>query len=226
MKKVFFLTVAFAGIMLSSCGHSGSVSLKTDTDTMSYAFGIETARNAFEFDSTMNVDAYCSAFKEYFNKKGRMTPEQASSFIGEYMTTGRARKNAAAGEKWFAEVAKKKDVQKSESGLYYIIENAGSEPKIQMGDTVSVNYTLKTSDGSELQTTAGRSPFKFTQSETATIKGFSEGILLLGNGGKAQLFIPWELGYGEQGMMQSPIGPKQALQFEIEVVDVKKPIAQ
>lgn len=51
------------------------------------------------------------------------------------------------------------------------------------------------------------------------IPGWTEGIQLVGKGGKIQLFIPSDLGYGEMGS-QGAIGPNEVLVFDVEVADV------
>ena len=48
------------------------------------------------------------------------------------------------------------------------------------------------------------------------IKGWTEGLSFLGEGGKAELYIPYELAYGERGTRG--IDPKSALVFEVEVL--------
>ena len=51
------------------------------------------------------------------------------------------------------------------------------------------------------------------------IKGWTEGMQLVGKGGKIKLWIPAELAYGAQGAGNS-IGPNEALEFEVELIDV------
>jgi FKBP-type peptidyl-prolyl cis-trans isomerase FkpA len=52
------------------------------------------------------------------------------------------------------------------------------------------------------------------------IKGWTEGMKLVGPGGKIILYIPAELAYGSQGAGQE-IGPNEALEFEVELIEVK-----
>ena len=52
------------------------------------------------------------------------------------------------------------------------------------------------------------------------IKGWTEGLQLVGEGGKIQLFIPDSLAYGARNM--GKIGPNSTLIFDIDVVKVGK----
>lgn len=52
------------------------------------------------------------------------------------------------------------------------------------------------------------------------IPGWTEGIKLVGKGGKITLWIPSELAYGVRGAGRD-IGPNEALKFEVELIDVK-----
>ena len=52
------------------------------------------------------------------------------------------------------------------------------------------------------------------------IKGWTEGLCLLGEGGKATLYIPASLGYGERGTRG--IEPNSTLIFDVEVLKVGK----
>ena len=52
------------------------------------------------------------------------------------------------------------------------------------------------------------------------IRGWTEGLGLLGEGGKATLYIPAELAYGERG--NRGIAPNSTLIFDVEVLKVGK----
>ncbi len=110
-------------------------------------------------------------------------------------------------------------LQTSESGLVYVIENPGEGEKVQQTDRVVVNYTGKFTDGRVFDASANHGgPATFSPS--SVVPGFGEGLKMLGKGGKATLYIPGKLAYGVNGNPGAGIGPNQMLVFEIEIVDV------
>ncbi len=108
-------------------------------------------------------------------------------------------------------------LQKTASGLEYIINEKGNGAPLQKGETVPTNYLgLLLSDGKIFDGSydrGGAVPFEVG----GMIPGFDEGLLLLTHGSKATFFIPWNLAYGEKGIEGSPIGPKADLVFYVEV---------
>merc|ERR1712228_1069221 len=61
-------------------------------------------------------------------------------------------------------------------------------------------------------------PFKFPIGAGQVIKGWDEGVMQMSLGQKANLEISWKYGYGENG--RNPIGPKQDLHFEVELLEI------
>ena len=98
----------------------------------------------------------------------------------------------------------------------------GDGPEAAAGDTVSVQYVgVNYSDGSEFDSSweTGQ-PFEFEVGAGGVIPGWDEGIPGMKVGGRRELVIPPDLGYGEAG--QPPdIGPNETLVFVVDLVDVK-----
>lgn len=112
------------------------------------------------------------------------------------------------------------EIQTSPSGLSYKIINPGEEPRVQDNSSIQVYYVGRLTDGTVFDQTQD-SPATFSPS--GVIPGFAEGLKMLGKGGKAILYIPGELAYGENGVPQAGIGPNAMLVFEVEIADVQNP---
>ena len=126
--------------------------------------------------------------------------------------------NEMVGKKFLAENAKKAGVQVTESGLQYILHAEGEGDKVQPEDKVLVNYKGTLIDGTEFD---ANDSTEFVANQV--IKGWTEGLGLLGKGGKATLYIPGELAYGKNAPRGSVIEPNSTLLFEVEVIDIIKP---
>jgi len=98
-----------------------------------------------------------------------------------------------------AAAPEKPEVKKTPSGLEYIIIEAGKGPKPKAGQKVKVHYTGKLKDGTVFDSSRNRGPITFTLGVGQVIKGWDEGIADIKVGGKRQLIIPPDLGYGARG---------------------------
>jgi FKBP-type peptidyl-prolyl cis-trans isomerase FkpA len=107
------------------------------------------------------------------------------------------------------------DARSTSSGLYYVIENAGSSNHPSAASTVIIKYTGKLTDGSVFDETSENSTATISLSNV--IKGWQEGIPLFGKGGKGILLIPSSLGYGSTGNYGIPAN--SVLIFNIELID-------
>jgi peptidylprolyl isomerase len=113
------------------------------------------------------------------------------------------------------------DYVTTESGLqvYDFVEGDGATP--ETGQTVTVHYTGWLEDGTKFDSSLDRGqPFTFSIGVGQVIAGWDEGVATMQVGGKRQLRIPPELGYGEQGA-GAVIPPNATLIFEVELLDVQ-----
>ena len=244
MKLYTIIASAAAIVLAAACtGHKveGSKEVKdllpsaSQVDSASYLLGTNIGQwikgNDF---GDLNYNQFLKGIKDMikaegdqrdstFAKQFRIAPDMIDDVMQSFMGKRSEYTKALNKEKGeaFLEANKAKDsVEVAESGLQYKIIEPGNDKKaVSDQDTVWVNYKGTLINGKVFDQSR-ENPAQFTPGRV--VKGFGEGVKLLGEGGKAVLYIPAELGYGEQDNRRygSPIGPNETLIFEIEVTKV------
>jgi peptidylprolyl isomerase len=109
---------------------------------------------------------------------------------------------------------------KTASGLRYVDEEVGAGDQPSRGKKVRVHYTGRLTNGKKFDSSRDRGqPFEFTIGVGQVIKGWDEGVMSMKVGGKRQLIIPAELGYGARGAPPT-IPPNAELLFDVELLGV------
>lgn len=123
------------------------------------------------------------------------------------------------GQKFLKENGAMTGVKTTSSGLQYKITQEGTGKSPKASDTVVVHYRGTTIDGKEFDSSFKRGePATFPLN--AVIKGWTEGLQLLKEGGKATLYIPSDLAYGKRGA-GGIIGPDETLIFDVELIKIQ-----
>ncbi len=110
---------------------------------------------------------------------------------------------------------------KTENNLQYrdVVEGSGTSPK--NGQMVTVHYTGKLENGTVFDSSVTRgTPFTYQIGVGQVIAGWDEGVATMKVGGKRELVIPPELGYGSQAV-GGKIPANSTLIFEVELLGVK-----
>ncbi len=122
------------------------------------------------------------------------------------------------GEEFLAENVKKDGVKVLKSGLQYKVITEGTGKKPKATDKVKCHYEGKFLNGSKFDSSYDRNePAVFGLNQV--IAGWTEGLQLMSEGSKYELYIPYTLGYGETGA-PGAIPPYSTLIFTVELLEV------
>jgi FKBP-type peptidyl-prolyl cis-trans isomerase FkpA len=118
------------------------------------------------------------------------------------------------------------EVVTTESGLQIVDHTVGAGVKAAKGDTIEVHYTgwfyVDGNRGEKFDSSRDRNqPFRFELGVGQVIRGWDEGVQGMRVGGKRELIIPPELGYGPRGS-GGAIPPNATLNFEVLLLKVEK----
>ncbi len=111
------------------------------------------------------------------------------------------------------------NAQKTASGLYYVITKEGTGKQPTAANQVEVHYEGRFMNGKVFDSSIARGE-TITFGLNQVIKGWTEGLQLMKEGGKATLIIPYTLAYGAAGRPPQ-IPAKSDLVFDIELFQVK-----
>lgn len=153
-----------------------------------------------------------------------MSLDQAMKAKQQAASAAEAEAAIAEGEKFLAENAKKEGVQITESGIQYVVVNAGEGEKPSAEDTVTVHYKGTFLNGETFDSSYERNkPAVFPLNRV--ISGWTEGVQLMSVGAKYTFTIPSDLAYGPNGNPPRIPG-NSVLQFEIELLEIQKAVVE
>lgn len=205
------------------------VELKTEKDKISYSIGFDMGKNLKRNEIDIDPRIFMKAIQDVLSGgKPLMTEQEMRDSLMALQKDMAARKqekmkaarekNRKEGEAFLTENKKKEGVKTLPSGLQYMILSEGNGKQPKATDTVTVQYRGTLIDGAEFDSSYQRGqPATFALNQV--IKGWTEGVQLMKEGGKIRLFVPSELAYGDRGA-GAQIGPGAALIFEIELLSV------
>jgi len=233
IRGIIVMTAVIA-LMLESCGNSAlkNAKLKTQEDSLSYAFGIVNY-NALKQDSLiLNPVMVAKAMMDGKEEKTLMEDEIARSFIMAFINkreTAKAEQKAvldkevykeyiAQNEAFLAQNKTKQGVTTTPSGLQYEVVKMGTGPKPTAESTVKVHYVGTLIDGTEFDSSIKRNePAQFPVS--GVIAGWTEALQLMPVGSKFKLVLPESVAYGANGAGEV-IKPFSTLVFEVELLEI------
>lgn len=234
MKKVLFVIAAASAavLALSSCasgtyqkGNRAPETTSAQIDTVSYALGMYYGEMLTTSPfGEIDLAQVKKGFNDVVNgEENTMVPkETVMKIIQTHLAAHYAyenERNKEKGEEFLAANKDKEGVVETESGLQYRIELEGTGVAPAATDTVEVNYEGRLIDGTVFDSSYERGESaKFPLN--GVIKGWSEGMTYVKEGGKIRLYVPADLAYGSRGT--GPVPGNSVLIFDVELIKVYK----
>jgi FKBP-type peptidyl-prolyl cis-trans isomerase len=220
---------AKAGATPASATPGGKLAIQNRTDKISYAFGLDLARDLKRQKNVLNIDLLMRAMKESLDDKPLlMTDDEVTATLKQVEAEQKqdfehakmmiAKRNREAGEAFFAENARKEGVVTLPSGLQYKILKKGDGKTPTLDDKVVCKYKGTLLDGTEFDNTDGRGG-TVTVPLKGLMAGWTQALQMMPVGSKWQLFLPPQLAYGDK--IVNGIGPDAMLIFEVELMSIE-----
>jgi len=227
MKRKFAMLAVFL-VLLSGIARAQEEPLDLDDETvrinysLGYQIGGDFKRQGVDMDPDAVIQGIADALSGAEPKLSQPEMHQILVALKRRVDTEqRARQSAEseairqAGLAFLEENKAKEGVRVTASGLQYKVIREGTGRSPEPLDTVTVHYRGTTVNGNEFDSSYRRGePAQFNVS--GVIPGWTEGLQLMKEGGKYELYIPLDLAYGKRGPLAF-----QTLIFEIELLEVE-----
>jgi FKBP-type peptidyl-prolyl cis-trans isomerase FklB len=206
------------------------VVLKTQKDKVNYGIGVNLARNFKQQGVEIDLDLVIKGMRDEFSgQKILMSEKELGAIMAAFQTENRQKQvqarriaavdNKKAGDAFLTENKTKEGVVTLPSGLQYKILRAGDGKKPTEADSVEVRYRGTLIDGTEFDNSERSGQATVTLAVKGLVPGVKQALQLMPVGSKWQLFIPYQLAYGQQGSGNIP--PNATLMFELELLAIK-----
>jgi FKBP-type peptidyl-prolyl cis-trans isomerase FkpA len=224
--KRFFVCCVMAGLVAAGTARAADPELKTDDDKTLYALGLVISNQLGAFHLTAaELELVKAGLSDGTLKKPAKV--ELDTFGPKIKPLADTRMLAGAAEEkkkgkaYLETIAAKPNIKKTASGLLYesVTEGKGKNPGPT--DKVKVNYKGTLIDGHVFDSTEKHGGTPSTFSLDQVVKCWGEGLQLMKPGGKAKLYCPAEIAYGDHPNGEIPAGA--TLAFDVELLEIVAP---
>jgi FKBP-type peptidyl-prolyl cis-trans isomerase FklB len=228
MKKAL-LALACLGLLAPTACAQEKAPVKSEQHKISYSLGYNIGRDFSQKQLDIDPEVLMRGMKDALSgnttalseeemRQAMMDLQKNIMAQQQQQVQQLAETNEQAGKAFLAENRQKEGVKTTMSGLQYKVISKGTGKKPGPNDKVTVHYRGRLLDGTEFDSSYKRDkPATFPVG--GVIPGWTEGLQLMKEGAKWQLFIPAKLAYGEKGAGPM-IGPNATLIFDVELISV------
>ena len=235
--KLRLLAATLAAMTLVAGSAFAQTTPAPNKNDLSYALGYDLGRNLVESGEAVDINTVIKALQEGYGKKEPTVAVTQLRTAVEAMQKRQMEKAKAAFDKASAENKTKSDaflaqnkakagVQSLPGGVQYRVLEAGSGAKPNQASEVTLQYKGALTDGRVFVDTFSPQPGQTTAPAPMAIKvseiplvGLRDALLQMPAGARWEVVLPADKAYGNTP--QSPVGPNQAVVFEVKLVSVK-----
>lgn len=234
-KVVLMLLIVaqgFTALAQLDLGGETRTRLRTQLDSISYAYGVSIGKSLKDANITLNNDLVAKGLSDFQQNILLMEKDevgellailQKNAYLAEQERISKiAKKNHDEEAPFFEANMKKKNITTTLSGLQYEIIAKGNtvESPPTMADSVIFNFEGRFLDGTKFESTYDVGvPAVFAMGDL--IQGWQEGLRLIRPGDAIMLYIPSKLAFGEEGSQS--IEPNKGLIFRIDLLRIIRP---
>lgn len=209
---------------------SPEAAFAADRGRISYAVGIEMARNFRKNEVDVDLDQVIQGMRDGLaGQQPPMGEKELRKILNNFQNTMRARTmasqhvlataNRRKGEKFLAEHRTAPNVRVLTNGVQILELAPGSGPRPTLADVVSLKWRGTTLDGDEFDSSDPRQPMSMPVADL--FPGFQAALAQMPQGAHWQVWVPPALAYGERGA-GTVIGPNETLMLDLELVAVQQ----
>ena len=235
--KLRLLAASLAALTLVAGSAFAQTTPAPNKNDLSYALGYDLGRNLVESGEAVDVNTVIKALQDGYGKKDPTVPVAQLRTAVETMQKRQMEKAKVAFDKVSADNKKASDaflatnkakagVQTLPGGVQYRVLEAGSGTKPTQASNVTLQYKGSLGDGRTFVDTYSPQQGQTTAPAPMAIKvsdiplaGLREALLQMPSGARWEVVMPADKAYGNTP--QSPIGPNQAVVFDVKLISVK-----
>ena len=226
--KLRFTVALFAALTTGAVLAQDTASEK---GKLSYAIGYEIGRDFTEKKMDVDIATVIKAMQDGHAKRNpTVPPEQMRTALEnmqkKMMETAQAEftkvsaENKRKSDAFLAANKGKTGITTLPSGIQYRIIETGTGPKPGASSEVKLHFRGSVSSGQEFANTyQGNQPVTMNIAD-APIPGLKAILPMMPVGSRWEVFLPAAQAYGNSP--RSPIGPEQAVVFDVKVVEIAK----
>ena len=248
-NAIKILIIICSLVLFTNCDNSSNTTqdekllIVTFEDSLSYSIGIDIGKNLP--DAQFNKDLMKEGLDDYWNKKEpRLNNADRQTILREFNVRNSAierdqmqsasedarelsRTNKIIGQEFLEQNKTKKGVLvRQRSGLQYKIIEEGFGKVPDYDDEITVHFNGYLVDGHKFESSYDKGQ-PMTLRVDSFIPGWQEALLMMPVGSKWEVYVPYNLAYGEPGIKGSKLGeyvipPSSTLIFEMELLDISQ----